>query len=348
MFVQAAQRRIILADDDRDALKLLRTQLERAGYSVVACQNGREALEAIQREGACMVIADWMMPEMDGLEVCRAAREISTLNGLSFVHFILLTARDEKEHVVAGLEAGADDYLTKPYHFQELLARLRAGERILDLQQQLWKRQLELQKNNLEMATLNQKLHDLAHSDTLTRLPNRRSLFERINHAWDKQWSPDSPLSLLMLDVDRFKSVNDKYGHAGGDAVLRAVAEVVRQSIRGCDGPGRFGGEEFCVVFPHCSLEQAGDIAEQLRANVEERAINFEGNVIQVTASIGVASRHARHRVLDDLIADADAMLYRAKENGRNQVWLTDSVGGERPIRTDSQTTSAKTRAVPR
>ncbi|MFN0135159.1 MAG: diguanylate cyclase [Phycisphaerae bacterium] len=342
MFVQSERRRIILADDDRDALKLLSKQLERAGYSVVGCENGREALEAIQREGACLVIADWEMPEMDGIEVCRAVREISALNGLSFVYFVLLTARAGKEQVVAGLEAGADDYLTKPYHFQELLARLRAGERILELQQQLWKRQLELHKNNLEMATLNQKLHDLAHTDTLTRLPNRRSLFDRINQAWDKQWSPVSPLSLLMLDVDRFKGVNDKYGHAGGDAVLREVADVVRTSIRGCDGPGRFGGEEFCVVFPHCPLAQAGEIAEQLRANVEARVIKFEDKIIPVTISIGVGSRHARHSVVDDLIADADAMLYKAKENGRNQVWLTDSDGGEWPLELKRETTVSR------
>lgn len=339
MFVQQGKRKIILADDDPAALKLLSRQLEKAGYEVIACVDGRQALEAIQREGSCMVVADWMMPEMDGLELCRATRQICELNSLSFVYFVLLTAQTDKEQVVAGLEAGADDYLTKPYHIQELLARLRAGERILELQQQLWKRQIELQKNNLQMATLNQKLHELAHTDTLTKLPNRRSLFDRLNQAWEKQSGPDRALSVMMLDVDRFKRVNDTHGHKAGDAVLVEVARIVRESIRGGDATGRFGGEEFCIAMPHCTLEQAAALADQLRANVEAAHIECDGVVIPITVSIGVAARNEHHRTPDDLLAEADAMLYKAKESGRNQVWLTD--GDARQWRWQAQSVEA-------
>lgn len=318
---------IVLAEDDPSARKLLERQLIKAGYDVVACEHGREALEAIRREGSCIVVADWMMPEMDGLELCRSVRQLSAMQVLQFVYFILLTAHSEKDQIVAGLEAGADDYLTKPYHKQELLARVRAGERIVTLQSELVNRQVELHKANAELAQLNDCLERAANTDALTQLPNRRAMFDRFAEHWALTERNGQQLGCIMFDIDRFKLINDTYGHAAGDAVLRKLAGVCKQLVRRYDMVARFGGEEFCIVCPSAPLAGVVSLAERIRTTVEETVFSYEGKVIPVTISVGAALRCAHTPDIDSLIARADAMLYNAKEQGRNQVWYVGEAG---------------------
>ncbi len=312
--------RIVLAEDDKPSRILLARQLGNAGYEVAACEHGREALEVIRRLNSCVVVADWSMPVMDGLELCRVVRALCNEGVLGFVYYILLTAHSEKEQIVAGLEAGADDYLTKPYHRQELLARLRAGERIYRLQTELLERQAELTK-------LNERLEHLANTDTLTGLANRRHLFERFAEAWAMVQRKDQPLGCIMFDIDKFKSVNDTYGHAAGDFVLKQVARVCRDCLRPYDILGRFGGEEFCIASPQNDADGTAALAERIRGAIEQTDFVFEGTYIPVTVSLGVAERTDDHSGPEALISAADEMLYRAKENGRNQVWVRTADG---------------------
>lgn len=318
----ASKQRIVLAEDDPASRTLLCRQLEKAGYEVVACTNGDEALGALQRVGGGIVLADWMMPEMDGLTLARTVRRLQDENAMPFVYFVLLTAYSDKQQIVAGLEAGADDYLTKPYHLQELLARLRAGERICDLQTQLLNRQLELRRANAEMAALNRTLEQLANTDALTGLFNRRYLFERLNELWSQCARFERPLSLILFDIDRFKLINDTHGHTAGDVVLKSVAAVCRGAIRGYDLPARIGGEEFVIVCPETDIGGAVALAERLRSAIENHKFTVAAASIPVTVSLGVAERRAEHRDAEDLLAATDAMLYRAKETGRNRIWV--------------------------
>jgi diguanylate cyclase (GGDEF)-like protein len=323
---------IIVAEDDAASRALLVRQLTKAGYEVTACVNGREALAAIRARVSCIVVADWSMPEMDGLELCRTVRSLAEMQALSFVYFILLTAHSETEEIVAGLEAGADDYLTKPYQKQELLARLRAGERIHALQTELMHRQIELHKANAELAGLNIKLENLANTDVLTGLANRRQLFERFAEEWALSERTGRPLACIMLDIDNFKTTNDTYGHVAGDQVLRKIAETTGGCLRKYDLIGRIGGEEFCVICPDTPVEAVACLAERIRAAVDEMQCVLDGNRIQVAISLGVAARDLTHEKLDDLMAAADEALYRAKQGGRNQTWVGDADGQPRPV----------------
>ncbi len=325
-------RRIVIAEDEPASRVLLTRQLQKGGFAVVPCADGLEALEAIQREGGGLLVADWMMPRMDGLELCKAVRGLCDQNALGLVYMILLTANSEKEMIVQGLEAGADDYLTKPYHLQELLARIRGGRRILDLQDDLLRKSQELQRINADMGVLNQKLERLANSDGLTGLANRRFLLERFQEAWAFSVRKERPLSCIMLDVDRFKSINDTYGHAAGDEVLKAVAHTCRNCTREYDHCGRLGGEEFCVVIPDGDLQAAGALGERIRAAISGLQLFHEEKPIPVTISGGVSTRGNHHDGVQQLLADADAMLYRAKQNGRNQIWLMDEMRTPRKL----------------
>ncbi|MGD8450611.1 MAG: diguanylate cyclase [Phycisphaerae bacterium] len=327
--IDQRQRRILVAEDDPATLALLRRQLERAGYTVIACADGKEALAALTNEGPEIVVADWLMPEMTGIELCRAVAELRASQVVRSLHFILLTAHGDKEKVVEGLEAGADDFLKKPYDLQELLARIRAGERILTLQNELYERQLELGKSNAELAVLNSKLTRLANYDSLTELPNRRYTIERFREAWDLARRHGRQLSCIMLDIDHFKRVNDTYGHHSGDLVLQEVARRIRDACRRYDFCGRFGGEEFLVVNAEEGITGATALAERIRTAVEGKEIAVEQNSVRVTISLGAASMRPEQSELDALIGEADGALYAAKGHGRNQVWYVDASGAQ-------------------
>ncbi|MBU0641432.1 MAG: diguanylate cyclase [Planctomycetes bacterium] len=326
------RRRVILAEDDPASRRLLVWQLERAGFDVIGCADGQEALEAIRAEGAGIIVADWSMPKMDGLELCQAVRQQCDLQALGMVYFILLTAHTEKENIVAGLAAGADDYLTKPYHHQELLARIRAGERIIRLHEETVHSQMALHKANAQLAILNGKLDKLAHTDALTELPNRRYTFQRLEQVWALAERNDHQLTCIMLDIDHFKRVNDTYGHEAGDEVLKYVAAAIGRNVRVSEICGRFGGEEFLVVCPETDGDGGVVVAERLRGAIAGTDVPVGDAVLNVTISVGLAAKRPTHTRPDMLVAEADSMLYLAKDNGRNQVWRADHDGVGYPI----------------
>ncbi len=319
-FVEAP-RTVVIAEDDGPSRELLQRQLESAGFQVVATPDGESALAAIRSAGGGIVIADWMMPRMDGVELCRTIRELTAMETLGFVYFILLTAHSDLSRVVEGLESGADDYLTKPYYKQELLARLRAGMRVFDLQEQLRQRSVEIARTSAEIVQLNARLVHLAMIDDLTGLYNRRAAMMRLDELGAHSTRARLPLGCIMCDIDCFKRVNDEHGHQVGDAVLRHTAGVLRGATRRYDVVARVGGEEFCVLCPSTAPSDLGWLAERIRARVQLEPFVQSSLRLNVTASFGCAHLCASNASPDALLSAADAMLYQAKRNGRNQVW---------------------------
>lgn len=326
---QPVRERIVVVDDDEPTRKLLRRQLERKGYRVETVEDGRSALNPINEMGIGIVVADWNMPNMSGLELCRAVRELEQMKAVQSIYFILLTAQDRKEDVIQGLKAGANDYLTKPYHEGELLARVQVGERVLRLQTELLQRNIEVQKANAKMALLAQRLEEQARTDSLTGLPNRRHLFQRFDELWAQSDREDTPLCCIMLDVDFFKTVNDTHGHAIGDAVLERIAEIARMTSRRPDLCGRVGGEEFLILCPAVPLAAAAELADQIRRSISEHPVDCEDVSVNVTVSCGVAQKTSAIPTPDKLFQAADALLYIAKQHGRNQTWLCGADGVE-------------------
>lgn len=320
-------RVIITVEDDPLTRRLLSRYLGDAGYEVLEYENGRAAQDTILAMRNGIVVCDWHMPVMDGMALLAFVREMEREKALGTIYFVMLSANDDRDSLVHALDHGADDFLTKPYHKAELLARIRVGERMLSLQEAVWGRQTELAKANMELNVARKRLETMANSDALTGLPNRRALFDRLQDTWSISARHRRPLSAIMLDVDRFKTVNDTYGHHAGDAVLRGVAHVVRAAVRRHDLCARFGGEEFCIVCPETPLDGAAILAERVRSALQSTPIDIGTQSLNVTASIGVSTRIDTDTSPDDLISRADTMLYRGKESGRNQVWQIDGQG---------------------
>lgn len=310
-------RRVLIVDDDPAMLKLLSRYLADSNYEVLTATDGQEALGVLLREGPSVVLSDLSMPGMNGLQLCQAIR---SSEGIGFVYIIILTADCEKERVVEALEAGANDFLAKPFHHQELLARLNAGIRIVTLESDLKRQQRELHKANAELAILNRKLEMMAISDELTSLSNRREAMAQLKHHWVESLQSNQPFSCIMLDIDRFKSCNDTYGHDTGDEVLKQIAGILARCSRAGDLACRIGGEEFLVLCPNTTLENARGLAERLRAGAEARIIQVGHAALQVTLSAGVAERTAHTDSAEHLLKCADQALYQAKRGGRNRV----------------------------
>jgi len=310
-------RRVLIVDDDPMMLKLLEKHLTSGGYEVVSAADGAEALHVVLSEGPSIVITDWMMPEMGGLELCRAIR---SAEGIGFVYVIVLTAHADKSRLVEAFEAGADDFLSKPPNRSELLARLNAGVRILELEADLTKERLAVHKANAELTILNSKLERMATTDALTGLANRREAMTQLAHHWSIAERHNRPLSCIMLDIDRFKSFNDTYGHDVGDVVLRETAEAFRRSARAGEPVCRLGGEEFLVLCPDTTAPVAAAGAQRLRQAVESNLVRCNGLELTVTVSAGVAERSEACNTPDDLLKHADDALYQAKRAGRNRV----------------------------
>ena len=319
---------ILIVDDDPAALVLLRRHLTDAGRTVFQANNGEEALRMILTEAPRIVITDWSMPGMTGLELCQAIRSHELVG---FIYIIVLTSHGETDRIVAAFEAGADDYLTKSFSARELIARLRAGERIARLQGALEKRTREVHRVNAEMALFadkleeaNEKLLRLATTDELTTLVNRREAMKRLTEQWRIVDRTGAPLSCIALDIDHFKKFNDTWGHAFGDTVLKEMARVLRTSLRAGSVPCRMGGEEFLVLCPETTEPEATKAAERLRAAVEHNQIPLNDQKVQVTVSLGVAGRTAQMQAPDDMLKAADDALYAAKRSGRNRVCVAD------------------------
>ena len=300
--------KVLVADDEAVSQRLLESTLRRWGYDVIGARNGFEAFRILQQPDAPnLAILDWLMPGMDGVEICR---EVRHRRSEPYTYILLLTGKNTKVDVIEGLDAGADDYVIKPYDPQELQVRLRTGKRILCLQEQL--------------IAARESLREQATRDSLTGVYNRAAVFEILASELIRQKRHGSSLGVVLVDLDHFKSVNDSYGHPVGDQVLRAAAQAMQRCTRHYDAIGRFGGEEFLVVLPGCDDINAQSHAERMRSAISQVSVSVPGERVAVTASFGVTIA----RPEDDidacrLIRAADAALYRAKNNGRNCVELS-------------------------
>lgn len=299
---------ILLAEDDPITRRLIARLLRRAGYEVEEAADGAQALARIQEKFFPILITDWEMPELDGPTLCQRVRELE-LSG--YVYTLLLTARDSKEHIIAGLEAGADDYLTKPLHEPELVARLKTGARIVALEQ------------NLRAA--NERNRKLSITDALTGAYNRRYFNEQLPGEIERCRRYKHPLSLVMGDIDFFKKINDGYGHSAGDEVLSQFVQLTKRSIRATsDWIARYGGEEFVIVMPETGHAGVLQATEKVRVAIAAEPFVTAAGSIPVTASFGVATLlpdgDDATQSVDQLIATADARLYASKHAGRNRV----------------------------
>jgi len=318
---------ILVAEDDPTSRRILQAVLRKLGHEVQAAENGEEAWALLQRpDAARLAILDWMMPGLDGIDVCRRLRAHGRED---HVYVILLTSRSEKQDIVEGLGAGAKDYITKPFDADELRARVATGCRVIELQAALEARVRELQQAM-------EQIEQLARTDPLTGLANRRHFDELFARERERATRLGSPISAIAVDLDHFKRVNDQYGHAAGDQVLEAVANCFRHHLRPYDVIARFGGEEFVILVPGATLEQACQIAERLRSAI--RGIRIEG-IPRVTSSFGVAGFETGESA-ESFLARADEALYRAKHGGRDRVERAGGgveravaeVGGEREV----------------
>jgi len=299
--------RVLVVDDDPIQCRQLEVTLGRWGYDVRTARDGLEALRLMDEQGPIqLVVADWMMPEMDGIELCRRIRGDS---GQPYVYVILATARDCRDDIVAGLDAGADDYLTKPIHHGELRARVGAGKRIIDLQNRLLAAQEQLQIE--------------ATHDALTGLWNRRAIIENLERELGRAARQGTAITVAMADLDHFKSINDTHGHPVGDAALREAASRLAGAVRPYDFVGRYGGEEFLIVAPGLDRGGAIDLAERIRGRFDGTPFVTSGPTLSVTLSIGVVALLGGAEIGRVLVA-ADAALYEAKAAGRNASRLSE------------------------
>lgn len=292
--------KILIAEDEPVSRRVLEATLQGWGYTVIIAQDGRKAWEIIRSpEAPNLVISDWMMPHMNGLQLCRKIRQTDQSG---YIYFIILTAKGNKEDIIAGLEAGADDFLVKPFDHEELKYRIRIGERIIRLEH---------------------RILELANTDPLTGILNRRAFMERMEQEIQRSGRDNSPLSFILSDIDYFKKVNDSFGHQAGDLVLQKFSNQLKTSIRPYDVVGRYGGEEFVVCLPGANENQVKYAAERIRRNVEKMEILLpdSSEPIRITASFGAASFQVNSSDhLDALIKRADDAMYKAKNEGRNRV----------------------------
>jgi two-component system, cell cycle response regulator len=297
--------RVLVAEDDIISLKLLVRTISDWGDSVETVNNGTDAWKILNTQNPPqLVVLDWMMPGMDGIEICKKLRKQS---GENYTYIILLTTKSEKNDITKGLEAGADDYLTKPFYPSELKARLNAGKRIITLQ------------NKLDASRKEFML--LATKDPLTNLWNRRAIRDILEKDLLRSKRYKNYLCVLMADLDNFKKINDSYGHSVGDQVLIESSNIMIKTVRECDSVARYGGEEFLIILPMSDLKQGLIVGERIRLSLYSKPITTSKIELQLSLSIGVAEYDGQSKIDKDvLINAADAAMYRAKQSGRNRV----------------------------
>jgi two-component system cell cycle response regulator len=295
---------VLVVDDSPVYRKLLEQMLSLEPYSLLFARNGAEALELFHEQSPCMVVTDWMMPDFSGLELCQKIRADQTR---PYTYVILMTSKTEKESVVKGLQAGADDYLTKPFDPGEMLARMGVGRRIIDL--------------NRELAAKSLKLEEAARTDPLTGLPNRRAIEEWALRQLRGAARHGFSLWVVVGDIDNFKSINDTFGHGAGDIVLQTFAGVLKKNTRASDICGRLGGDEFLLVITHVGSEGVEMTVNRFREQFAALSFPLQGQSVNVTASFGVAGFIGKEiQDIAALVRKADQMLYEAKRAGRNLV----------------------------
>ena len=305
--------KLLIVDDNADCRQFIHCLLSRAGYEVVEATDGVEGFDLILADRPQIIITDWHMPRLDGLDLIRRVRQ-ANLDWYPYI--LLLTANDD---VQLGLDTGADEFLSKPIEENTLLPRVRAAERIVALQQRLNER-------NLELNRANRRLAQLATTDSLSGLLNRRAFFTHAEQEWCHCQRYNLPLSCLMLDIDHFKKINDSYGHTVGDAVIVALAGLLQTRLRETDFVSRYGGEEFCILLTNTELERARTAAEGLCRSV--RQVTVEDYAVCFSVSIGVADRTPDLANERALINRADQALMTAKRSGRDRVLCY----GEQPV----------------
>ncbi len=299
--------KVLVADDSATIRALLRSSLKRWGFdAILEASNGEEAWAHLQAQDApSLALIDWEMPGVDGVELCRRVRAREEQGESAYTYMILFTARGGRRDVVSGMEAGADDYVVKPCDEHELRVRVRAGRRIVELQAELYR--------------LQEQFKAQSRTDPLTGCLNRRGIVERLGAELAMAGRDRRPVSVAVLDLDHFKSVNDTYGHAAGDAVLQELVRRVGATIRASDSLGRIGGEEFLVLWAGLSPEVSRVAAERVRVVVEERPFVVGTSKIHLTVSLGLTTTWGAE-AQEAVIARADQALYGAKQAGRNRV----------------------------
>jgi two-component system cell cycle response regulator len=305
-----ARGRILVVDDNRDNVEIIATRLRFRGYDVVEASDGEDALAKVAGDTLDLILLDVMLPDIDGYEV---ARRIRTNEALPYVPIILVTARDSTRDKVIGLDAGADDYLTKPVNFPELEARVRSMLRIKQLQ--------------TELEEKNRTLELLSVSDGLTGLFNHRRIHALLHEEWERVKRTGDSLTVAMFDLDHFKAVNDTHGHPAGDRVLQEFAQILREEAREIDRLGRYGGEEFMAILPETGIRDGAVFVERIRHRVAGRAFDIERpEPLRMTVSAGVASYPNGAGTPEMLIRQADRALYVAKAAGRDRVVRYDEI----------------------
>lgn len=320
----AVPMRILVVDDDKVLRVLQRSLLSAAGHEVFEAENGIQGLEMAMEVHPQIMIIDWMMPEMDGLQLTRALRQSKA--GRS-IYILILTALEDDDHLVEAFEAGVDDFLGKPLRPRVLAARLRAGQRVVQLQEEVEKDREEIRRFASELAVTNRRLQAAALTDPLTRLPNRRYAMERLQQEWASSSRHGRPLCCMVIDVDRFKSINDTHGHDAGDQILRSLGEAARRAVRTEDVVCRTGGDEFLAICPDTTLDACMQAAERVRAAVAGIRIRAGDVEFGTTVSVGVAQRQEAMRDVDALIKCADLGAYEAKTRGRDRVACVQGSG---------------------
>jgi two-component system cell cycle response regulator len=312
MYDEYPAMRILIADDDVLSRRLLEKTLERAGYDVIPVENGRLAVELLcQQDGPRLALLDWVMPELDGPAVCREVRQ---KRQEPYVHLVLLTSKESKGDIVAGLESGADDYLVKPFDAAELMARLRTGLRILQLEDKL----VEARESMRFKATY----------DPLTGLYNRGVILDLLARELSRTHREDGCTAVLMGDVDHFKRINDSRGHLAGDEVLKEIARRILAAVRSYDFVGRYGGEEFLIILNNCNEPSSMKRAEEIRRTISSVPVQTEEGPMPVTMSLGVlSSREWGLLQVNEILHEVDTALYEAKGAGRNCIKLAKSKG---------------------
>lgn len=288
---------VLVIEDHPDQRELLELVLQREGYRITTAGNGEEALEKLEKEPVDIVLSDIMMPKMDGLELLRKVRSNPAFKN---IYLILITARIQEGDRVRGLDLGADDYINKPFSFSELLARVRVGARVVQYQQ------------HLEYQTL---------IDPLTGLFNRRAFENKIEEEFERIKRYQHPFSLLILDIDNFKTINDTYGHHGGDSALKKIADKLREKTRRSDYPARYGGEEFVLILPETDSGSALQVGKKIRAAIKQCTFGTAARPFSLTVSIGISSNTIKeYSDWHQMLQDADRALYLAKNNGKDRV----------------------------
>jgi two-component system, cell cycle response regulator len=297
--------RILVVDDNQDNIEIIATRLRFRGYEILEAGDGAQALSLVRERAPDLILLDVMLPDIDGYEI---SRRIKGASDLPFIPIILVTARDSTQDKVAGLDAGADDYLTKPINFPELEARVRSMLRIKRLQDELEEKNRELER--------------LSISDGLTGLYNHRHIHGLLAEEFERVARTHDCMSVAMFDLDHFKSVNDTHGHQAGDRVLVEMADILRETARDIDRLGRYGGEEFMALLPETCIDDASVFVERVRREVARRPFDIAGDEpLHMTLSAGVATYP--HELIDDvetLVRLADQALYAAKGLGRNRI----------------------------